>query len=253
VAIVSAAGEFVFLVVAGAAAGLVGTAGGITSLVSYPALLTTGLSPLAAGVANLVALVACWPGSVATSRTELRGAGRWLARSLPLAATSSAAGAVLLLSTPPGVFARVVPFLVALGSVALLVQPVLTARLRPAASRVSPWAFPLVALFSVYSGYFGAGAGVLLLASVLLLVDDRLPEANAKKNMLNGACTAASAAILVGIGSVAWAAVVPLAAGMFAGSTAGPVVARRLPAVVVRWAVAGLGLLLAARLAAGAY
>jgi len=38
---------------------------------------------------------------------------------------------------------------------------------------------------------------------------------------------------------------------MFAGSTAGPVVARRLPAVVVRWAVAGLGLLLAARLAWG--
>ena len=45
---------------------------------------------------------------------------------------------------------------------------VLTARLRPAATRSSPWALPLVALVSVYSGYFGAGAGVLLLASVLL-------------------------------------------------------------------------------------
>jgi len=251
VATVSAAGEFVFLLVAGAVAGLVGTAGGITSLVSYPALLATGLTPLAAGVANLVALVACWPGSVATSRRELTGAGPWLGRSLPLAAAASAAGSLLLLSTPPGVFARVVPFLLALGSVALLVQPVLTARLRPAATRSSPWALPLVALVSVYSGYFGAGAGVLLLASVLLLVDDRLPEANAKKNMLNGASTAASAAVLVGIGSVAWAAVLPLATGMFAGSTAGPVVARRLPAVVVRWAVAGLGLLLAARLAWG--
>jgi uncharacterized protein len=251
-AIVSAAGEFVFLVVAGAVAGLVGTAGGITSLISYPALLAAGLSPLAAGVANLVALVACWPGSAATSRGELTGAGRWLARSLPLAAVASAAGAVLLLTTPPGVFERVVPFLVALGSVALLVQPLLTARLRPAGHRSSPWAFPLIASLSVYSGYFGAGAGVLLLVSVLLLVDDRLPAANAKKNMLNGACTLASAAVLVGAGSVAWAAVVPLATGMFAGSTAGPVVARRLPAGVVRWVVAGLGLLLAARLAVAA-
>jgi uncharacterized protein len=112
---------------------------------------------------------------------------------------------------------------------------------------------PLVALVSVYSGYFGAGAGVLLLAGVLALVDDRLPEANAMKNMLNGACTVAAALVLVFVGPVAWGAVVPLALGMFAGSTAGPVAARRLPASVVRWAVATFGLVLAVRLALDAH
>jgi uncharacterized membrane protein YfcA len=237
----------VFLVVAGVVAGIVGTGGGITSLVSYPALLAVGLPPLAADVANLVALVACWPGSALTSRRELTGSGRWLARGLPLAALGAAGGALLLLTTPSGLFGHLVPFLLAGGSLALLFQPVLTRRLH---TRRGPLlALPVVASVSVYSGYFGAGAGVLLLATLLVLVDRRLPEANAVKNMLNGAATLAAATVLVVAGPVVWAAVVPLAAGLFVGATLGPVVVRHLPATVVRVAVAALGLGLAVRLA----
>jgi uncharacterized membrane protein YfcA len=237
----------VFLVVAGVVAGIVGTGGGITSLVSYPALLAVGLPPLAADVANLVALVACWPGSALTSRRELTGSGRWLARGLPLAALGAAGGALLLLTTPSELFGHLVPFLLAGGSLALLFQPVLTRRLH---TRRGPLlALPVVASVSVYSGYFGAGAGVLLLATLLVLVDRRLPEATAVKNMLNGAATLAAATVLVVAGPVVWAAVVPLAAGLFVGATLGPVVVRHLPAAVVRVAVAALGLGLAVRLA----
>jgi uncharacterized protein len=246
---VGGAGDVVLLLVAGAAAGVVGTAGGITSLVSYPALLGVGLTPQAADVANLVALVACWPGSALTSRRELAGAGRWLAWILPLAAAGAAGGAALLLTTPPGLFSRVVPYLVAAGSVALLLQPALTARVGTHRRARTVTLVPLVALLSIYSGYFGAGAGPLFLAVLLVLVDDRLPEANARKNMLNGACTVTAAVVLAAAGPVPWAAVAPTAVGMFAGSTVGPVVARRLPAAAVRWAVAGLGLALAVRLA----
>ena len=236
-----------FLAAAGVVAGIVGTGGGITSLVSYPALLAVGLPPLAADVANLVALVACWPGSALSSRRELTGSGRWLVRSLPLAALGAAGGALLLLTTPSGLFERIVPVLLAAGSLALLCQPVLTRRLH--ARRGHVLALPVVATVSVYSGYFGAGAGVLLLATLLVLVDQRLPEANAVKNMLNGAATIAAAAVLVVAGPVVWAAVVPLAAGLFVGATLGPIVVRHLPATVVRVAVAALGLGLAVRLA----
>ena len=117
-----------FLFGAGVVAGLVGTAGGITSLVSYPALLLAGVAPLQANIANLVALVACWPGSAVTSQPELRGRGPWLLRwgSSP---PSAARRARCCCSTrPPGVFGRVVPFLVAAGSLALLFQPWLAAR-----------------------------------------------------------------------------------------------------------------------------
>ena len=67
--------DAVLILVAGIIAGIVGSAGGITSLVSYPALLIAGVPALAANVANIVALVACWPGSALASRPELRGRG----------------------------------------------------------------------------------------------------------------------------------------------------------------------------------
>ena len=119
----SGATEFVALVAAGVLAGTVGAAGGVTSLVSYPALLAVGVPPLPANVVNLVAAVACWPGSALTSRRELAGAQGSLRRGLPIAAAGSAVGALLLLNTSPGAFTRIVPFLVAAGSLALLVQP----------------------------------------------------------------------------------------------------------------------------------
>src|SRR4051794_40558905 len=103
------------LVAAGVAAGLVGTAGGITSSVSYPALLATGLPALPANIANNIALVACWPGSALASQPELRGRGTWLWRWSLVALAGGGTGAALLLLTPDGAFARIAPFLIATG------------------------------------------------------------------------------------------------------------------------------------------
>jgi hypothetical protein len=86
--------DVVVLFAAGMLAGTVGTAGAITSLVSYPALLVVGIGPLAAGIANIVAVSATWPGSALASRRELTGQGRWLARhgayAVPIAPPSTA-------------------------------------------------------------------------------------------------------------------------------------------------------------------
>ncbi len=240
-----------FLVAAGAVAGLVGTAGGITSLVSYPALLLAGVAPLQANIANLVALVACWPGSAITSQPELRGRGPWLLRWGVVAAAGGAAGSLLLLNTSAGVFGRVVPFLVAAGSLALLFQPWLAARpaWRSGDGRGKSLVLPVGLLtLSVYNGYFGAGSGVLLLALLLLTTDPRLASANALKNMLVGAATSISAVLFAVLTRVDWAAVAALAAGLFLGSLAGPWVARRLPPGLLRWLVALSGLALAVRL-----
>ena len=125
---------------AGALAGIVGSAGGTASLISYPALLAVGLPPLSANITNAVAFVAAWPGSALGSRPELRGQGRWLRRWAPLTAAGSAAGAGLLLVTPAAAFDRVVPFLLAFAALALLLQPVATrwvAR-RPCQRRAPP-------------------------------------------------------------------------------------------------------------------
>ena len=160
---------------------------------------------------------------------------------MTVAALGAAVGAVLLLVTPAGAFAAIVPYLVAAGSVALLAQPVLTRAVR---GRRGHALLP-IGLIAVYGGYFGAGSGILTLAVALVLVDPDLPRANALKNMLVGASTVAAGVVLAVTGPVAWPLVVPLAAGLFAGSLVGPVVARRVPAPVVRVTVAALGLGLA--------
>lgn len=237
-----------WLLLAGGVAGVLGTAGGITSLVSYPALLAVGVPALPANVSNLVAVVACWPGAALSSRRELIGHTRWLWRALPVAAIAAAAGAAALLFTPPGAFARVVPVLVLAGSVALLAQPRLARVSGQHGRETGPLLLATLGGVSVYGGYFGAGSGVMLLVAVAVLLDPRLPRANAVKNMLVGASAVASAVVLVLAGPVDWEAVVPLAIGLFVGSTLGPVVARRVPEQVVRWGVAVLGLVLAVQL-----
>jgi uncharacterized membrane protein YfcA len=243
-------GVALVLVAAGVVAGASGAAGGVTSLVSYPALLAVGVPALPANVANLVAGVACWPGSALTSRHELARTRRaWSRRGLPAAAAGTFAGSVLLINTSPGVFARLVPFLVAVGSLVLLAQPWLTALVARRSGSTGGLAWPLVGLVSIYGGYFGAGSGIMLLAVLLILLDDRLPEANAVKNMLLGVGALVSATVLGLVGPVDWAVVVPLAAGMFGGSAAGPVITRRVPPPVVRWVVGLLGLAFAVVLA----
>lgn len=240
-----------FLLAAGVVAGIVGTAGGITSLVSYPALLVAGLPALGANLANLVALVLCLPGAGLASRPELAGRGRWLARWAWLPALGSAGGSALLVSTSPGAFERVVPFLVAAGSIVLLAQPRLDARAGRRAQKRAPALVSGLLPVSLYNGYFGAGAGVMTLVLMLFTADRDLPRANALKNVLIGVATLASAVVLVSLHRVDWHAVVPLGIGMFAGSNIGPRAARRVPPDVLRWVVGIFGVGFALQLFAG--
>ncbi|HXV94714.1 MAG TPA: sulfite exporter TauE/SafE family protein [Pseudonocardia sp.] len=247
-------GTFVFLLGAGVAAGLSGSIAGLAALFSYPALLATGLPATAANMTNTVALTFSSLGAAAGSRPELAGQAATLGRlALPTAA-GGAAGAGLLLLTPPGVFERVVPFLVGGASVVLLLQP----RIRAAAAtgrphRGGPAVTAGILAVSVYGGYFGAAAGVLMLALLLVGLPVGLLQGNALKNVLLGLAKAVAAAGFALFGPVDWLAVPPLALGVVLGAYAGPALARRLPATVLRVGIALAGLGLAVSLAVGAF
>lgn len=244
----NSAPEAIFIAAAGVVAGIVGTAGGITSLISYPALLAVGVPALPANIANIVALVGCWPGAALASRPELRGRADWLRRWAWIAAAGGAIGAVLLLDTPSTAFSRVVPFLVAFGSLALLLQPRLSSLRKRSGRTSTPVLLAGMLSVSAYNGYFGAGSGVMMLSLLLFTVDPHLARANAIKNMLIGATSVVSALIFIVFGPVDWAAAIPLGIGMFTGSLIGPALARHMPASALRWIVALLGIGLAARL-----
>ena len=235
-----------FLALAGVAAGILGTAGGITSLIAYPALLAVGIPPLSANVTNSIALLGSGLGSTLGSRPELRGQGATLRRWAPIAVVGAVAGALLLLATPPGVFAWIVPFLVAAAGILLLAQPRITrwhaARERPIGTLAVGAAILGV---TVYDGYFGAGSGVLMIAVVLILIDHELARANALKNVLLFIADLLPAVLFALAGPVVWAAVLPLGLGALAGGLIGPRLMRRAPRTPVRIAIAVLALGLA--------
>ncbi len=234
------------LVAAGILAGTAGAAGAIASLISYPVLLAVGIPAVPANIANSVAAVAIGLGSTPASREELQGSGRHLLRWSVLAAIGAAVGAALLLITSNGTFEWIVPFLVAGGSVMLLVQPRISARraLGPSDQR---WVLP-VGLFgvAVYGGYFGAGSGIMMLTLLMFTVDGHLPRANALKNALLTVSGLVSAISFTVFGSVEWAAAIPLGIGFLAGGAIGPSVARRVPAHKLRIWIAVAGFTLAA-------
>ncbi|MGY1754505.1 sulfite exporter TauE/SafE family protein [Blastococcus sp. SYSU D01042] len=248
--------EFGFLVLAGIGAGLTGSIAGLASLVSYPALLATGIPPVTANVTNTVALVLNAVGSVSASRPELRGQGRRLRPLLVAAVLGGAAGMALLLLTPTEAFERIVPWLIAGASAAILVQRPPRELAAEGAQRPvrDPRWLPLGTFaVAIYGGYFGAAAGVLLLAMYLLTTGEGLPRGNAMKNVVLGVANAVAAIGFVALTDVAWSAALPLALGFLVGGRIGPGVVRRAPQAILRTVIAVAGLGLAVHLGIQAY
>jgi uncharacterized membrane protein YfcA len=252
--------EFGLLVLAGVSAGLVGSIAGLASLISYPALLAVGIPPVTANMTNTVAMSLLGVGSVSASRPELAGQRRRMLRQIPAGVLGGVVGAALLFLTPSDAFERIVPVLIALASAAMLLsrppteladEGALDQRRHP--HRDPRW-LPL-GTFSVaiYGGYFGAAAGVLMLAMYLLTTGEGLPRGNALRNVVLAAANGVAAVGFVVLGSVAWLAALPLALGLFAGGRLGPRIVRRAPQQLLRRGIAAAGLALAAYLAVQAW
>jgi uncharacterized membrane protein YfcA len=250
--------EFGLLVLAGFGGGLTGSIAGLASLVSYPALLAVGIPPVTANVSNTVALVLNSVGSVSASRPELKGQAPRLRRFAVGAVLGGAAGMALLLLTPSEAFERIVPWLIGAAAIGLFVQKPPGELAAEAAThehpRGDPWWLPWGTFaIAIYGGYFGAAAGVMMLAMYLLGTGESLPVGNALKNVVLGCANATAAVGYLFLASIAWSAVLPLAIGLFAGGRLGPRVVRRAPQKLLRRVIALAGICLAVKLGIDAY
>ena len=236
------------LLLAGLGSGIVGYAAGLASLVSFPVLLALGVPPLTANVTNSVALTGVTLGGVASAQPELVGMRRRILTFGGIGVVGGAGGALLLLGLPPGVFERVVPWLVAFGSLVLLLRPWLRRWHAGRLHELHPLVLTVVGTVTVYCGYFGAGAGVLLLATFGAVLPDRLARLAALRSVVVGAANTTAAVLFAVAGTVAWWAVLPLLLGAVLGSALGPPLVRRLPETPLRVGVALAGLALAVAL-----
>jgi uncharacterized membrane protein YfcA len=213
------------------------------SFITLPALMLAGMD---ARAANITSTVALFPGQVATGwggRALLTGAGGLGVRTLVgVSLAGGAAGALLLLATPPSFFARLVPWLVlfatgvfAWGS--FFRRGEAHAKLGPLGTGAAQF------LIAVYGGYFGGGIGFLMLAA-LTLAGLPVRNAAATKNVLAAVMNASAVAIFLFSPEVRWLQAAVVCAGAVVGGLLGAWALRRVDERALRVAVVVIGVLL---------
>ncbi len=243
------------LICAGVGAGLAGSITGLASLVSYPVLLAIGCSPISANVTNTVALVFSGAGSVSASGPELKGHWFQLRWFVVCGLLGGSCGAGLLLATSSSSFKDIVPWLIAGASLAVFAirRASPADRPEPLVLRFSGPTLFAVFLISIYGGYFGAAAGVMMIALLNAKIDAPFPKLTAIRNVVLTTSNLVAAVIFIFASSVNWGACIPLAVGFFIGGRLGPTVVRAVPATVLRLSISLLGLGLAVWLGIQAY
>ena len=236
--------EVAIIALAGLWAGLINTVVGSGTLVTFPVLVALGYPPVTATTSNAIGLITGSITGAVGYRSELTGHGRRLVGYAAASFLGAIGGTVLLLSLPADAFETIVPVLVGLSVVLVLVQPLLSRRLKARAAvdrSSSPLLYVLVFLVGVYGGYFTAAQGIMLVGVMGLLVADPLQRLNAFKNTLTAVVNVVAGAIYAVVAPVSWPVVAVLAVSSIAGGLLGASVGKRLSPTVLRGAIVVIG------------
>lgn len=234
-----------WLVLAGIAAGTISSAAGLASLVSYPALLLMGMTPVAANVTNSLALVTSGFSAVLSSRHELKGQERRLLILLPMTIVGAILGALLLFALPATVFKMIVPFFIGFAGIIMLFPPRIHQKEQHTTlfRRLGAWG--LAFLVCVYTGYFGAGGGVVMLLALFAIIPGNFAQVNAVKNAVLVVANLLTAIVYLFKTTIAWLFVIPMACGFFIGGYLGPLLVRHVPDKVMHLIVGSGAIILA--------
>ncbi|HEY4381320.1 MAG TPA: sulfite exporter TauE/SafE family protein [Acidobacteriaceae bacterium] len=242
---------YLWLVAASLIAGVINAMAGGGSFISFPAMLAIGVPPIQANATNTVAL---WPGQLA-SVWALHGDLRRDLVTVVVTASilGGVSGAFVLLHTPQVTFMHMVPWLLLVASVLFWISGPVSRWLRrrtdqPHIER-TPAMFPLfLAIFPVtfYIGYFGAGAGFLLMSALALFGVEDMNSLNSLKVL--AACLSNFCAVVTFIfgGAIVWhyCLISMVFAGI--GGWVGAQYARRMSPTVLRTIVVVTGCTMAA-------
>jgi uncharacterized protein len=233
--------ETLALIVAGFAAGAINAVAGGGPLITLPILIFAGLD---ARLANLTSTVALFPGQIATAhmaRSALRPInGVRVSILLGINIAGGALGALLLLTTPSSLFAKLVPWLI-LVATAIYAWSNFSTQVRNETSRIGRFGFIAAQiLISIYGGYFGGGNSFIMLA-LLTVTGLTARDAGQLKNLLIALINVAAACIFLLSSAVDYNKAILLGIGAIAGSMAGVSILHRLNETVLKIAVISIG------------
>ncbi len=241
--------HYVILFAAALAAGAINSVAGGGTLLSFPALLAVGVSPVAANATSTVALV---PGSLSAYwgyRSEMQDAQADLRRWAVPSLLGGALGAWLAVHIGDKAFSRLVPYLILSATGLFLLQGPLRAWLgRRAAAEGKPrgqshaGATVFQFIVAIYGGFFGAGIGILMLAAMGILGLTNIHRMNGLKNFAAICINGVAALTFVFSGKVHWDLALLMMVAAIVGGYAGAGLARRVGQQNVRRTVVIIGL-----------
>lgn len=264
--------QFSVLFLSAFLAGAINTVAGGGTLITFPILLFVGYNPIIANATSTVALI---PASISGAwgyRHELKESKHALSRLLPISLIGGALGAFLLVHTRPDTFKAIVPYLILGATCLFMVQEPISRwskkRLErnklstgttlessinaidaevPALDRGSSSPLTWIGvmgfqmLVAVYGGYFGAGAGILMLAAYGFLGFTNIHRMNGLKNLNGIAINGIAALTFIFKGLVDWRTAAIMALGALTGGISGVKMARSMGQKNVRLLVIAVG------------
>ncbi len=215
------------------------------SFITLPSLMLTGMD---ARAANITSCVALFPSQIvmgATGRADAQSPSGLSFKALfAISLIGGAIGAAILLSTPPAVFAKLVPWLVLFATVLFAWGSFLRKPPKPGEVHLPAWGAATVQFFiAIYGGYFGGGIGLLMMAS-LTMAGLAVRNAGATKNILSGVMNASAVAIFVFFPDVHWLQAGVTAVGGAIGGWAGAQMLKTVNERLLKLAVVAIGLAL---------
>ncbi|MGH9687312.1 MAG: sulfite exporter TauE/SafE family protein [Candidatus Acidiferrales bacterium] len=255
-------GHAIFLFFAALIAGVLNSVAGGGSFISFPALLFSGIAPIAANATNTCAL---WPGTIASTvayrKVFTREARKMLPPLIALGVIGGVLGANILLRTPQETFMRLVPWLLLLATFVFLFSGQITAWLRArmqrrgsrteslgsdASEKRTPLPLMIGGLIievflATYIGYFGAGAGILVLALLALLGMENIHTMNGVKTLLVSLVNGVALLTFIVGHRIVWPEAGVMVIGAALGGYGGAHVAQKTNPKYVRLAVIAIG------------
>ena len=248
--------ETVLLFGAAMMAGGINAIAGGGGLLVFPALLFAGIAPLSA---NATTTAAVWIGALisgATYHKELRSVARRLGPVTIASFAGGAIGAFSVLRFSDRGFEAIIPYLVALGTLLFAFAPQFTQLSKsykssvslavpaPSTQKITLNQPPFIigqGIISLYGGFFGGGAGILMLTLLTFTNPGKLQTLQSIKIWMSLCINAAALLYFTVVGIVSWPHVMVTASGTSVGGYLGVRFAKRISAVWLRRLVIAIG------------
>jgi uncharacterized membrane protein YfcA len=234
---------------AAAAAGAINAVAGGGTLVTFPVLLLFGTPPVIANATSTLALVVGTAGSIFGYRKHIAEVWPWLRRFLPVSLVGGLLGGILLTRTSNDTFAKMVPFLILFATLLFFAQGAFR-RFAGVEHGHTPRTIFAAILFqfalSIYGGYFGAGIGILMLASLSFLGLPNIHQMNGVKSVLGSLINLVASVWFIAAGLIDWKKTGIMAVGAVCGYYLGAHFTQKIPQQRVRQLITLIGLLISA-------